>query len=371
MGAFLDKPKTDKFQEHGEGNGLRYGVASMQGWRVEMEDAHMAKTDLGGALKDWSYFAVFDGHAGARVSAHCAEHLLDAIMQTEEFQEDVMKGIHNGFLELDNKMRALPEMTSGEDKSGSTAVCAFVSPRLIYVANCGDSRAVLCREGNPVFTTQDHKPGLPTERERIIKAGGSVMIQRVNGSLAVSRALGDYEYKNVEGRGPCEQLVSPEPEIFVRDRDDNLDEFLVLACDGIWDVMSNEDLCQYVHSRLLLTDDLQAVTSQVIDTCLYKGSRDNMSIVLVVLPGAPTPSQEAIQAEQELDAIIERRVKEVLSQEGDVEFSQVLQRLISLDLEGLPPGGGLAAKRSFIEEIFKELCPKQADTVSLSYDIHY
>lgn len=68
MGAFLDKPKTDKFLEHGEGNGLRYGVASMQGWRIEMEDAHMAKTNLGGALKDWSYFAVFDGHAGARVS---------------------------------------------------------------------------------------------------------------------------------------------------------------------------------------------------------------------------------------------------------------------------------------------------------------
>lgn len=142
--------------------------------------------------------------------------------------------------------------------------------RLLYIANCGDSRAVLCRDGSPVFTTQDHKPGLPSEKERIVKAGGSVMVQRVNGSLAVSRALGDYEYKNVEGMGPCEQLVSPEPEIFVRDRDDGLDEFLVLACDGIWDVMTNEDLCQYIHSRLLLTDDLQEVTSQVIDTCLYK-----------------------------------------------------------------------------------------------------
>lgn len=272
MGAFLDKPKTDKFLEHGDGNGLRYGVASMQGWRVEMEDAHMAKTNLGEALKDWSYFAVFDGHAGARISAHCAEHLLDAIMATEEFQEDVTKGIHNGFLELDNKMRSLPEIVSGEDKSGSTAVCAFISPRQVYIANCGDSRAVLCRSGTPVFTTQDHKPGLVTERQRIVKAGGSVMLQRVNGSLAVSRALGDYEYKNVEGMGPYEQLVSPEPEIFVRDRDDALDEFLVLACDGIWDVMSNEDLCQYIHSRLLLTDNLQEVTSQVIDTCLYKVS---------------------------------------------------------------------------------------------------
>lgn len=89
--------------------------------------------------------------------------------------------------ELDNRMRSLPGMTSGEEKSGTTAVCAFVSPRTIYIANCGDSRAVLCKDGVPVFTTQDHKPGLPTERDRIVKAGGSVMIQRVNGSLAVSR----------------------------------------------------------------------------------------------------------------------------------------------------------------------------------------
>lgn len=270
MGAFLDKPKTDKYLEHGEGNGLRYGVASMQGWRVEMEDAHRAKTGLDGALKDWSYFAVFDGHAGARVSAHCSEHLLECIMQTEEFQEDVSKGIHCGFLKLDNRMRELPEMSSGEDKSGSTAVCAFVSPRQVYIANCGDSRAVLSRDGTPVFSTRDHKPALPAERERIQRAGGSVMIQRVNGSLAVSRALGDYEYKNVEGRGQCEQLVSPEPEIFVRDREDEVDEFLVLACDGIWDVMSNEDLCRFIHYQLKLTDDLEMISSQVIDTCLYK-----------------------------------------------------------------------------------------------------
>lgn len=271
MGAFLDTPKTDKYNEHGAGNGLRYGVASMQGWRMEMEDAHRAITGLAGGLFDWSYFAVFDGHAGALVSAHSAKHLLECIMQTEEFKaENVIRGIHSGFLRLDDEMRDLPEMNSGTEKSGSTAVCAFISPKNIYIANCGDSRAVLCHSGDPVFWTQDHKPVLPSEKERIQKAGGSVMVQRVNGSLAVSRALGDYEYKNLKDRGPCEQLVSPEPEIFVRDRDNENDEFLVLACDGIWDVMTNEDLCNFIHSRLLLTDDLEMVTNQVIDTCLYK-----------------------------------------------------------------------------------------------------
>ncbi|OXU21617.1 hypothetical protein TSAR_001379 [Trichomalopsis sarcophagae] len=342
MGAFLDTPKTDKYNEHGEGNGLKYGVASMQGWRLEMEDAHQAITGLEGGLEDWSFFAVFDGHAGAKVSAHSAEHLLECIMQTEEFKaEDVIRGIHSGFLRLDDKMRGLPEMCDGTDKSGSTA--------------------------------------------------------RVNGLLAVSRALGDYEYKNVEGRGPCEQLVSPEPEIFVRDRDDQHDEFLVLACDGIWDVMTNENLCNFIHSRLLLTDDLEAVTNEVIDTCLYKGSRDNMSIVLITFPAAPKPNIEAKKKEAELDMFIERTIKgslsipymypllslcccinrrsrsraHIVSREADKKdfvFLKLLHMLMDQGISNLPPGGGLPAKQKLIENVFREVCPSKADSIGLPYD---
>ena len=286
MGAFLDKPKTDKHNEVGVGNGLRFGLSSMQGWRVEMEDAHCAVIGLPSGLKDWSFFAVFDGHAGARVSAYCAKQLLEAITTNEDFKnqsacsaaelskagpslENVKKGIKTGFLNLDDKIRGMPEILSGEDKSGSTAVCAMVSPEHIFFANCGDSRAVLARDGAVAHSTQDHKPVNPTEKERIQNAGGSVMVQRVNGSLAVSRALGDFEYKNVKGKGPCEQLVSPEPEISCEARAE-MDEFLVLACDGIWDVMSNEELCDFVRSRMLLSDDLKLVCNQVVDTCLYK-----------------------------------------------------------------------------------------------------
>ncbi|XP_008555340.1 protein phosphatase 1B isoform X1 [Microplitis demolitor] len=370
MGAFLDTPNTEKYNEHGAGNDLQYGVASMQGWRMEMEDAHCAMTGLEGGLSDWSYFAVFDGHAGALVSAHSAEHLLDSIVETDEFKsEDVIKGIHSGFLRLDHKMRDLLE--TNKDKSGSTAVCAFISPKHIYIANCGDSRAVLCSSGSPVFSTRDHKPVLPAEKERIQAAGGSVMVERVNGSLAVSRALGDYEYKNVEGRGPCEQLVSPEPEIFVRDRDMENDEFLVLACDGIWDVMTNKDLCDFIYSRLLLTDDLEAVTNQVIDTCLHKGSRDNMSIVLVTFPAAPKPSIEAQKKEAELETAIERRIKEIVAQQegkDGFDYLELLRILVDQDLPNLPPGGGLPAKQPLIEQVFREVCPGRAESVSLKYE---
>jgi protein phosphatase 1B len=281
MGAFLDKPKTEKYNETGVGNGLRFGLSSMQGWRVEMEDAHCAVIGLPG-LKDWSFFAVFDGHAGARVSAYCAEQLLEAITSNEDFQtpgddgsishECLKKGIKTGFLQLDSRIREIPEILSGEDKSGSTAVAVLVSPKHVIFANCGDSRGVLAREGKAFFSTKDHKPVNPIEKERIQNAGGSVMIQRVNGSLAVSRALGDFEYKNVQGKGPCEQLVSPEPEIFVEERTAS-DEFIVLACDGIWDVMSNEELCDFIRDRMRITDNLENVCNQVVDTCLYKVRR--------------------------------------------------------------------------------------------------
>jgi protein phosphatase 1B len=286
MGAFLDKPKTEKHNEKGKGNNLAYALSSMQGWRVEMEDAHSAHIGLPGGYKDWSFFGVFDGHAGAKVSMYCSEQLIEAITTNDDFRSIkskaangreskethtaiVKKAIRRGFLELDNKVRALPEIENGEDKSGTTVTSVMLSPTHIYFANCGDSRAVLSRNGKVAFSTQDHKPTNPVEKERIQNAGGSVMIQRVNGALAVSRALGDFEYKSSSGRGQCEQLVSPEPDVHIEDRVD-ADEFLVLACDGIWDVMSNEEVCDFVRDRLQVTSDLVAIANLLVDTCLYK-----------------------------------------------------------------------------------------------------
>lgn len=373
MGAFLDKPKTEKHNETGEGNGLRFGLSSMQGWRVEMEDAHCAVIGLP-SLKDWSFFAVFDGHAGAKVSAYCANELLGAIRSNADFlgkngleadhasvpsMENVKKGIKTGFLELDDRMRGLPEMLNGEDKSGSTAVCCLVSPSHMFFANCGDSRAVFSRAGSVAFRTEDHKPINPTEKERIQNAGGSVMIQRVNGSLAVSRALGDFEYKQVEGKGPCEQLVSPEPEIYAEERHED-DEFIVLACDGIWDVMTNEELCDFVRNRMQLTMDLTAVCNQVVDTCLYKGSRDNMSIVIIAFEGAPKVLEEAVKKEEELDRRLEECVKEIVdsTEPGETLVMPLVMHMLSQkEIEGLPPGGGLAAKKQKIEEMLDKLSP--------------
>lgn len=275
MGAFLDKPKMEKHNAQGQGNGLRYGLSSMQGWRVEMEDAHTAVIGLPSGLETWSFFAVYDGHAGSQVAKYCCEHLLDHITNNQDFKgsagapsvENVKNGIRTGFLEIDEHMRVMSEKKHGADRSGSTAVGVLISPQHTYFINCGDSRGLLCRNRKVHFFTQDHKPSNPLEKERIQNAGGSVMIQRVNGSLAVSRALGDFDYKCVHGKGPTEQLVSPEPEVHDIERSEEDDQFIILACDGIWDVMGNEELCDFVRSRLEVTDDLEKVCNEVVDTC--------------------------------------------------------------------------------------------------------
>merc|ERR1712203_693458 len=325
-----------------------------------------------------SWFAVFDGHAGGRVSAHCSHHLLDCIRASDEFtcslqqehsltQEEMMEGIKRGilrgFLELDEKLRKIPEVASGEDKSGSTAVGALISEKYVIIANCGDSRGVCCVSGKPALATQDHKPSNEPEKERIQNAGGSVMIQRVNGSLAVSRALGDFEYKNVDGKGPTEQLVSPEPEFYMKKRDSDKDEFLVLACDGVWDVMTNEDICSFVSARMHVTDNLEQIANEVIDTCLHKGSRDNMSIIIIAFPGAPKVDPEALRKEEELNKLIKQKVTDIVTENGeDIGFSAVFQKMVEEGFEDLPPGGGIHSKKILIEETYNTLLPGKLDT---------
>ena len=140
---------------------------------------------------------------------------------------------------------------SNEDHSGSTAITAFVTPDSIVVANCGDSRAILVStEGNCLFASEDHKPYNEEEKRRIEGAGGTVSMKRVNGDLAVSRALGDFVYKQNKPDGatlapPDNQQVSVIPDITVIPRRGDM-AFLVLCCDGIWDVMSNEQVARLV-----------------------------------------------------------------------------------------------------------------------------
>lgn len=178
------------------------------------------------------------------------------------------QAVREAFLDIDRQMHKTARRDNW-DHSGSTAAVVMISPRYIYFINCGDSRTLLCRDGQVVFYTEDHKPINPREKERIQNAGGSVTLQRINGSLAVSRALGDFDFKEVTWRPQTEQLVSPEPEVYELERTPG-DEFLILACDGVWDAISNEELCAFVRSRMKVCTDLRDIGAQVVDLCLYK-----------------------------------------------------------------------------------------------------
>merc|ERR1719203_2444805 len=143
------------------------------------------------------------------------------------------------------------------DNIGCTAVVCCVRPDSITVANAGDSRAVLCRRGVAVEMSEDHKPNLPGELRRIHRAGGCVMEQhvagqtyyRVNGNLNLSRSIGDLNYKQNFNLMPKDQVICCTPEVRAYRRQSG-DEFMVLACDGVWDVLSSQDVVDYVRPRL-------------------------------------------------------------------------------------------------------------------------
>ena len=173
-------------------------------------------------------------------------------------------------------------------QAGSTCVVAVIRDNTLTVANAGDSRAVLCRRGEAIPLSRDHKPQDEDERARIQNAGGFVQEGRVNGSLALSRAIGDLEYKQSKNLPAHEQIVTAHPEITVNEIKDG-DEFLVIACDGIWDVLTNQQTVDFVRARLDADVPLSGICEQLADECMAPDTKgtgigcDNMSVVIVLL----------------------------------------------------------------------------------------
>ena len=160
----------------------------------------------------------------------------------------------------------------------------------VIVANAGDARGILHVGGVTKPMSFDHKPTLEKETARIEAAGGCVSMKRVNGDLAVSRALGDFTYKRTASVAPKDQMVSAFPDIEIHERTAE-EQFMLLCCDGIWDVMKNEDAGKFVEEELAGAYEgmpFSAVCENLLDRCLAKGSRDNMSAVVLVDPSKAT-----------------------------------------------------------------------------------
>eukprot|EP00050_Salpingoeca_kvevrii_P006865 m.292236 g.292236 ORF g.292236 m.292236 type:complete len:464 (+) comp12593_c0_seq1:265-1656(+) len=303
--SFLSSPITTKETHTGEANGMRYGVSCMQGWRSHMEDAHIMQGELPG-LQDWALFSVLDGHAGEVVAQHSAKQLPAAVLfetlPARDSLQGVEKGLRRAFLRHDRDMQKNFDVL--RDRSGSTCTSVLVSPTHFFIANCGDSRVVLCRNGRLFFSTRDHKPTNTVELERIIRAGGVVLNGRVDGGLAVSRALGDFDYKQRTDLDPAQQKVSAEPDTTVIPRAPGQDDFLILACDGIWDVLTCQSAIKFVQGRLKRGEAPGIVCEKLIRRCLELGSRDNMSALVVLFDSDSKPPARADESrEQVVDRI--------------------------------------------------------------------
>ncbi|KAJ2060955.1 phosphatase 2C [Coemansia sp. S146] len=253
-----------------------------QRYRRTMEDAHCHQYDFEG-VEGQAFMAVFDGHAGRQAAQWCGENFANVFLQIKQEHSTLpVPEIFNlAFIEADRRLAA-----DLKTHSGCTAVVAYLQVkesvagdattrlRTLYCANVGDARAVLSRAGIAVRLTYDHKGDDIHECTRISESGGYVFNGRVNGILAVTRALGDSSLKQfVIGNPYTTETIL-----------DAADDVLILACDGLWDVCSDQEAVDLVRSM----DSHPTHTSQMLlEYALSNESMDNITTMVFRLPTPP------------------------------------------------------------------------------------
>ncbi|KAG7288502.1 hypothetical protein NEMBOFW57_004855 [Staphylotrichum longicolle] len=240
MGQTLSEPVVEKSSANGGDERLLYGLSAMQGWRISMEDAHTAVLNL---LEDnpkaakehaskLSFFGVYDGHGGSNVALFAGDNIHRIVAKQDTFKTgNYEQALKDGFLATD--------------------------------------RAIL-----------------NGEKARITAAGGFVDFGRVNGNLALSRAIGDFEFKKSAELAPEQQIVTAYPDVVVHEQGDD-DEFLVIACDGIWDCQSSQAVIEFVRRGIAAKQDLDKICENMMDNCLASNSEtggvgcDNMTMIII------------------------------------------------------------------------------------------
>uniref|UniRef100_A0A0E0LLB0 protein-serine/threonine phosphatase n=1 Tax=Oryza punctata TaxID=4537 RepID=A0A0E0LLB0_ORYPU len=249
-----------------------------------MEDRHVAEFRRLDDGNEVGLFAVFDGHSGADVATYLREHLFDNILREPGFWTDTMAAIRRAYHRTDRKVLRTTTETEEDDgeerrrRGGSTAVTAIlINGETLVVANVGDSRAVACdRAGRARQLSVDHEP--LRERDAVESRGGFVTeihgdVPRVDAQLAMSRAFGDQQIK---------EHISSDPDVTIEDVGGDGDggtEFVVLASDGVWTVMSNQEAVDAVRG----TADARKAAAEVVGEALDRGSKDDIACVVVRL----------------------------------------------------------------------------------------
>lgn len=262
----------------GGGSSLRCGNGSGQHGRIKygfslakgkadhpMEDYHVAKF-VSCQGKEVGLFAIYDGHLGHNVPAYLQEHLFSNIMKEGEFMADPRAAIIKAYEKTDQAILLHPDLGRG----GSTAVTALMIGHSLWVANLGDSRAVLSRQGEATQLSVDHEPN--NERGSIEDRGGFVSnlpgdVARVNGQLAVSRAFGD---KNLKSH------LRSDPDVDCTVIKEGC-ELLILASDGLWKVMNNQEAVDIA----MQTRDPKKAAKLLAMEALKRDSKDDISCIVV------------------------------------------------------------------------------------------
>lgn len=315
MGNALPKAVESVVVKRFGGSAFRVGFAEMNGWRTSMEDAHVV------FMQDsWGFFGVFDGHGGSQCSTFVAQRLVEELRKApdEPPQDDgAMKSL---------ALRLDAEFLDTGQSSGSTGTFAIVkAPEeaggryCLRVGNVGDSRVLLARqdgtmiegEGTDGGLTTDHKPDYPGERARIERNGGRVEaamggVARVNGELAVSRAFGDSQFKETGGPGPEERPVTANPEFVTLECDPS--DFVIFVCDGISEgEFPNREVVKLASEQLWKKGNKQvdpgAAAAAVCRRALERGSRDNLSVMILMLGGGEVPGEKCEFLAGPLDSV--------------------------------------------------------------------
>uniref|UniRef100_A0AAY4E4V7 Protein phosphatase 1G n=1 Tax=Denticeps clupeoides TaxID=299321 RepID=A0AAY4E4V7_9TELE len=230
---------------------------------------------------------------------------------SENDEEDDTEELDEDDSEDEEEEMCLPGMDGKEEPgsdSGTTAVVALIRGKQLIVANAGDSRCVVSERGKAFDMSYDHKPEDEVELTRIKNAGGKVTMDgRVNGGLNLSRAIGDHFYKRNKALPPEEQMISALPDVKVLTLNEEHD-FMVLACDGIWNVMSSQEVIDFVSERMKPKDgearSLSSIVEELLDHCLAPDTSgdgtgcDNMTCVIVTF----SPQPEACKKRKPEDA---------------------------------------------------------------------
>ncbi|XP_060195731.1 probable protein phosphatase 2C 47 [Lycium barbarum] len=271
---------------------FRSGSYSEIGPKPNMEDEHICIDDLckhigasKGLPSPGAFYGVFDGHGGVDAASFTQKNLLSFIVEDSHFPSMVKRAIRNAFVKADN---ALADTKSLDSTSGTTALTALILGRTMLIANAGDSRAVLGKRGRAIELSKDHKPNTTSEKLRIEKLGGVIYDGYLNGQLSVARALGDWHIKGPKGsKGPLSS--EPELEEVVLSEED---EFLIMACDGLWDVMSSQYAVTIVRKELMLHNDPERCSRELVREALKRNTCDNLTVLVVCFSSDPPPRIE-------------------------------------------------------------------------------